>query len=119
MKKLALLWLTGVVLLGGINGVACAGSRGHGFHGGHGFRHGHHGHGGAHFGFFFGAPLFWDPYPYYYPYRPPVYIERQPQTYIQQSSNYWYYCRNPSGYYPYVQNCPMGWMQVVPQTPPQ
>jgi hypothetical protein len=28
-------------------------------------------------------------------------------------SNYWY-CRNPAGYYPDVQTCPSGWLQVVP-----
>ena len=32
---------------------------------------------------------------------------------------YWYFCQDPQGYYPYVKNCPGGWMQVVPQmTPP-
>jgi hypothetical protein len=33
----------------------------------------------------------------------------------QGSSNYWHYCRNPEGYYPYVKNCPNGWLQVAPQ----
>jgi hypothetical protein len=28
---------------------------------------------------------------------------------------YWYYCTNPAGYYPYVQNCNDAWMAVVPQ----
>src|ERR1700686_201575 len=28
-------------------------------------------------------------------------------------SNYWY-CRDPAGYYPDVQTCPSGWLQVVP-----
>jgi len=27
---------------------------------------------------------------------------------------YWYYCRNPQGYYPYVTSCPGGWVQVIP-----
>ena len=36
----------------------------------------------------------------------------QPQP---QASNYWHYCRNPEGYYPYVKNCPEGWLQVAPQ----
>jgi len=27
---------------------------------------------------------------------------------------YWYYCPNPSGYYPYVKECPPGWMTVAP-----
>src|SRR2546428_12259210 len=29
----------------------------------------------------------------------------------------WYYCANPQGYYPYVQQCPGGWRPVAP-TPP-
>ena len=83
-----------------------------------------HGRSHGHFGFFIGAPLFWPPpyYPYYgYPYRypPAVVIERQPQVYIQREPYYWYYCPEPSGYYPYVQNCPRGWQQVVPSAPPQ
>ena len=27
---------------------------------------------------------------------------------------YWYYCREPEGYYPNVRSCPDGWMKVVP-----
>jgi hypothetical protein len=65
------------------------------------------------------------PYPYYsYPYYggvPPV-VQQDPQVYIQQpepqaqQANYWYYCQNPQGYYPQVQQCPGGWMTVVPPT---
>ena len=53
---------------------------------------------------------------------PQVYVQRQdvpPQEDIQRSvqlpANYWYYCRAPAGYYPYVNNCPNGWEQVAPQ----
>jgi hypothetical protein len=103
--------------------------------------HGHgHGHSSAHFGFYFGGPVWWgpgyyypSPYyyypPYYYPYyppivtapaSPPVYIERgDVQTAPDQgSSNWWYYCTNPQGYYPYVKQCPGGWQRVAPQPPP-
>lgn len=48
-------------------------------------------------------------------------IEQQPQAYVQQNqqeSDYWYYCQNPEGYYPYVKSCPGGWMKVVPDTVP-
>ncbi len=31
---------------------------------------------------------------------------------------YWYYCDNPAGYYPYVQSCPTQF-RPVPATPPQ
>ncbi|HEX9022212.1 MAG TPA: hypothetical protein VF799_00060 [Geobacteraceae bacterium] len=78
----------------------------------------------------------WDPwwggayYPYYpyYPYYtpPPVVIEREPDTYIQQQpppayeeQNYWYFCREPQGYYPYVKKCPKGWLKVVPPSAPE
>jgi hypothetical protein len=61
------------------------------------------------------------PYPYGYPaYSPPV-VEGSPQTYIEQEApaqQYWYYCQNPQGYYPYVRECPGGWQQVAPQPPP-
>jgi hypothetical protein len=47
------------------------------------------------------------PWPYWYNYSAQAYA--QPQ--------YWAYCQNPEGYYPYVQECPGGWLAVVP-TPP-
>jgi hypothetical protein len=70
-----------------------------------------------------GLPARWGPaYPYYV--APPVIIRQEPPVYIQsdtqpQQPYYWYYCQNPQGYYPYVQQCPGGWMTVVPpSTPP-
>lgn len=48
------------------------------------------------------------------PTQPPIYIE-QPKS-VQQKFNYWYYCRNPEGYYPHVKECPSGWSQVAPQS---
>jgi hypothetical protein len=72
----------------------------------------------------------WGPYwgPWYYPppyYYSPVVIEQGPTTYIEQASpqapvdqtNWWYYCDQSRGYYPYVKECPGGWMRVPP-TPP-
>jgi hypothetical protein len=123
MKRLVLVCLATVALWDGA-GVSSAWGRG--FHGG-GF-HGHggfHRHGGfhGHFGVFIGAPFFWDPffYPYgHYPYPAPVYIEREPPpVYIQREPYYWYYCSDPSGYYPYIQTCPKGWQRVVPSPPQQ
>lgn len=97
--------------------------------------HHHGGHFGGHFhpgfSFYLGAPLlfprpYYPAYPYYYPYypreiitvpaEPPVYIERersQPQG-GPLPEGYWYYCSNPAGYYPYVNQCPGGWQQVDP-----
>ena len=69
------------------------------------------------------GPVWVNPYPYYY--SPPVVVQ-QPSVdyYIQQSAPqqseepaYWYYCRKPEGYYPYVKQCPDGWMKVVPNPP--
>jgi len=85
-----------------------------------------HRHWSGHTGlnFYWGGPLVFGPwwYPYYdYPYAPrqvvpapspPVFIQPEPQP-----ENYWYYCQDPQGYYPYVQSCPGGWMKVVPQAP--
>ena len=99
-----------------------------GFHGGWGH---YHFHGG---GWGWGLGLF---YPYYaYPYyryydRPPVIIQQHPsELYVQPvppkdspqqqlEQNYWYYCAEPKGYYPYVKECPGGWIKVVPFPPPQ
>jgi hypothetical protein len=85
----------------------------------------------------------WGPgygFPYTYPYPAgyplasfPVVINATPitQTYIQkepaaeaamqpaQSGNYWYYCTQPAGYFPYVQSCSQPWISVTPQTPAQ
>lgn len=67
------------------------------------------------------------PYPYSYPYypaAPPVIIRQEPQEYIQQPApqppqqQYWYFCPDPQGYYPYVKSCPKGWMRVVPTPGP-
>lgn len=52
-------------------------------------------------------------------YPPVVYIQREDDT--QQAAgaqaNYWHYCRNPEGYYPYVKKCPYGWLPVAPLPP--
>ena len=111
-------------------GLHGGGTRGGGFHGG---QHFHPGHGRV--GVFIGAPLVFGGWayasPYYYyprpayyypwaPYYPPAYIEQgygQPVP-EQPAPAYWYYCPNARAYYPYVQQCPGGWQQVVPQPPP-
>jgi hypothetical protein len=99
-----------------------------GRHGGHAgaYAGGHvRGHGGGHVGLFIGpgwwGPGWWGPYPYYpYYYSPPPVIVEQPsELYVQpapsaEASRYWYYCKEPQGYYPTVKRCPDGWMKVVP-----
>jgi hypothetical protein len=98
-------------------------------HGGGGHRGGH---GGGHFSVWLGPGWGWDPffYPYYpsypyYPYysQPPVVIQQQPQEYVmpepqRQETNYWYFCKEAKGYYPYIKKCPGGWMKVVPAPAP-
>jgi len=100
--------------------------------------HGHHGHHGGHasFSFFYGGPLFYDPWPSYYRAWPPPYyyeprtviIEREPPVYIERqpaptqapapTATTWYYCPNPAGYYPHVPACNEAWVPVDPATLP-
>ena len=49
------------------------------------------------------GPEYSAPYGYSYPYGD------------DSGSNYWY-CGDPAGYYPDVQTCPSGWVQVVPNS---
>lgn len=72
------------------------------------------------------GPLWWGPlvYPYYgYPHQP-VIIQQQPPVYDQQIQQlpeepyYWYYCAESKTYYPYVKQCPKGWIKVVPTPTP-
>jgi len=88
------------------------------------------GHGGWGWGPALGIGLFslglWEisrpyySYPYYaYPAQPihDIYVQPAPQQ--PPATGYWYYCRNPEGYYPYVKRCLNGWMKVVPSPPQQ
>jgi len=88
------------------------------FSGGH-WHHGWAGHPHGWWGprFFWGGTVVVGP-PYYA--APPVVVQQQPPVYAEPEpgQNYWYYCQNPQGYYPYVNNCPGGWMKVVPPTNP-
>jgi hypothetical protein len=88
--------------------------------------------GGWGYPYYAGYP-YYSSYPYYaaYPYSysdEPVYGEPGPSTYIQRDSapqgsqgsagQYSYYCPDPAGYYPQLQNCPKGWLKVVPENSP-
>lgn len=71
-------------------------------------------------------PYYWPPfygYPSYYQRSvstaPIVYIQREEIKTVPKQTNYWHYCRNPEGYYPYIKKCPEGWLQVAPQPPAQ
>lgn len=57
-------------------------------------------------------------YPYPDPYLPPVVVVPQPGPTPLAPPQYWYYCQNPEGYYPYVTQCPTGWQKVPATIPP-
>ncbi len=107
----------GLGVLGGY-GLGYYGNRGlyyspaYGYGGGYGY--------GAGFGY---APNYgYRPPVVAVPVAPPVYIQQQEVVQVPpqaRAADYWHYCRNPEGYYPYVKNCPDGWMQVAPQPSPQ
>lgn len=85
------------------------------------------------------GPGFGFPYPYAYPYAAgypvasvPLVIDATPvtQTYVQQQpvaeaaiqpaapvTNFWFYCTQPAGYFPYVQSCTQPWITVSPPNP--
>ena len=119
-----------VLLMSAVSGQAYRGGGGHG--GGWGGHGGGGGWGwGPAIGLGVGLGLWGLSSPYYgYPYYPsynPAPIIEQPLTemYAEPAPpqsvqpTYWYYCRVPEGYYPYVKQCPDGWMKVVPSPPPQ
>lgn len=80
------------------------------------------------FGPFWGYPYY--PYPYPYPYAYPSPYYAPPVVYSPPAADpgyapapaaapaTWYYCNNPPGYYPYVQQCSTGW-RAVPARPQQ
>lgn len=59
------------------------------------------------------GPLF---YPWWYPWPAPYYAP-PPQVYVEQGdpNGYWYYCADPAGYYPTVDQCAGGWVRVLPR----
>jgi hypothetical protein len=102
-----------------------------GYHGG--FHGGYHGGGWHHGGWGWGVGVgFYDPWwPGYYPgYYPYSYYAEPPVTVIQQApvvqapapvapaTPTYYYCDNPAGYYPYVQQCTQPWRPVAAQPAP-
>lgn len=121
--------LLGVCMFG-VSGWVLA-DRGHGGY----VRHpGYHGYGNVGVGIvidpFFYRPWYY-PGPYYYPpngypYPPVISVPANPPVYIERAEvaepappapASWYYCANPQGYYPYVENCPGGWQAVAPRPP--
>jgi hypothetical protein len=63
--------------------------------------------------YFYNAPI----YPYPDPYVPPVVIVQPPPATGVPHAQSWYYCDDPQGYYPYVNECRGPW-RAVPTSPP-
>jgi hypothetical protein len=86
------------------------------------------------------SPWYWGPYGYgfaapaLYPYGYagyPTVVLSEGVTYVQQpqaetapppptrqATSFWYYCTEPAGYFPYVQQCSRPWVAVLPQAVP-
>ena len=119
---------------GGFHGGGCGGFHGGGFHAGSfggfhgggfhagafggGWQGGHWNHGwhnGRH-GWWWGPAVGWGYYDY--PYGAgywPDYGYYGDYGYGQPAAGqYWYYCSDPSGYYPYVPQCNVPWQPVPP-----
>jgi hypothetical protein len=60
--------------------------------------------------YYYPAPV----YPYPNPFQPPLALvpPAPPDT------QFWYYCPNPPGYYPYVARCGANWQRVPANPPP-
>jgi hypothetical protein len=58
--------------------------------------------------FFYPAPIY--PYPLYV--GPDYYYDYY--SYYPAPAYYWYYCEDPPGYYPAVQDCNVPWQPVPP-----
>lgn len=118
MKKVIGVMLTAMALLLGsaLPGHAWGGYGGHHGYGHHGYGYGGYGYGGYGYRSHYGYGTYGYRYPYRnYPYAAPKVSPQQPTVYVQQQA-YWYYCENAKAYYPYVQQCPSGWVRVVPPT---
>jgi hypothetical protein len=101
---------------GGFHGGGFGGFHGRGFDGFHGHFAGmHHDFGVRHDRVIGGLGFGFYGYPYYgYPYSWNYYPDYGYYDYSQPySSQTWYYCSDPAGYYPYVTQCNTGW-QTVP-----
>lgn len=87
---------------------------------------------GPRVGIYYGAPAYWGGWPYAwaapYPYwtapvvigaaaAPLVYTPPAAPPVAPPADNYWYYCIQPAGYFPYVRDCDQPWLKVVPQAP--
>ena len=128
--------------IGGATGRAVAyhgGGYGYRYSGMGGYRgsYGYRGWYGPSVGVYVGVPSYgpwglWG-YPYYpnaaydpsaatpYPADAPAATGSFTPPYVEQAPappSSWYYCADPAGYYPYIQQCNSAWMPVAPQGVP-
>jgi hypothetical protein len=75
--------------------------------------------------YFYPRPVYPYPDPYQppivvvpQPSQPPVVVAPQPSQTPPAATQYWYYCPNPAGYYPYVAQCQTDWQKVPATIPP-
>jgi hypothetical protein len=87
---------------GGFHGGGFHGGSFAGLHNDFGGGHWQHGWRDGRYGWWWGDGLGWTYYPDYGYYGD-----------SQYASQYWYYCSDPAGYYPYVAQCNTAW-QTVP-----
>jgi hypothetical protein len=93
------------------------GGHGGGFHGGvgrfGGFRGGGFAHRGGHFGgWWWGGAAGLAAIPYLYDYYDYPDYGAGAEYSPPYAGQYWYYCPNPAGYYPYVPQCSTAWVTV-------
>jgi hypothetical protein len=63
---------------------------------------------------YYGYPYYGDAY--YPAYAGPAYsYEAAPTEYTERPAAAQYYCTDPAGYYPNVQNCRKEWLRVLPE----
>ena len=86
---------------------------GHTWHGGVAWRGGHDRDDWNRDDFGWGGFGSWGPdYSGWYDWNYPGYYASPGYAYRAPSANVWYYCYNPAGYYPYVQQCYGAWQPV-------
>lgn len=82
----------------------------------------HHGHHDGRNGWWWIVGAAWYFYPtrvapYPDPYLPPVVVVPPAPAPAPIPVQYWYYCANPAGYYPYVAQCAVDWQRVEATAP--
>ena len=111
---------------GGFHAGSFGGFHGGGFHGGGfhagafggGWQGGHWNHGwhNGRYGWWWGPAVGWGyyDYPYGAGYWPDSWYYGDYGYGQPDAGQYWYYCSDPSGYYPYVPQCNVPWQPVPP-----